>query len=233
MDKRLLGNSPFFNPAPRSSVKASSDKGQTIMEGLLLNQYQNSPLLQEYYMAFIAELDYLFEQVEEVYYGRFIEQAVGRQLDIIGIILDQPRAVALPTQWFGFSDAGVVPPNVAGMADEATPAEGGLFRDENQEGISIVPLDDPTYRRVLYAIAIVTNRDVADISLAYYVISVLLGRVPSVFELRDQDSGTGLAKRTVELVVSSTDTSSSEVALILYMKKYFIPSGITFIITEV
>ena len=138
-------------------------------------------------------------------------------------------------QWFGFSDNGVPIPDTAGMSDEALPTIGGLFRDENLGEAKITPLDDSTYRRVLAVRALATNRDTADISLAYYAISMLLGRVPSVFEIRDSDSPTGtpLAKRTVELVVSSASVSTQEIQLILYMRKCFVPAGITFFITQV
>ena len=92
---KLLNSSPLLNMQPKLGGRVTTDKGKQIMEGLLLNQYQNSPLLQEYMMAFIAELDLLFEQTEEVYLGRFLENAVGKQLDIIGIILQQTRSVIL------------------------------------------------------------------------------------------------------------------------------------------
>ena len=180
----LLSSAPLYQPAPYYGTKATKDKGTQIMKGLLLDQYQNSPDLQEYYLCFIAELDYLFEQIEEVYLGRHIEGAVGVQLEIIGEILQQPKAVALPSQWFGFQGAV----DVEGMADEAMPAEGGLFRDENLGTPSVTPLDDITYRRLLLVKAFCSNRDSADLSLAYYVTSLLLGRVPSVFELVDIDT---------------------------------------------
>ncbi len=226
----LLNKSPLIVPASkRSNLAAVADKGHRIMEGLLLNQYQNSPNLKEYFMAFISELDFLFEQIEEVHSGRFLETAIGEQLDVIGIILQQTRAVILPTLWFGF--AGAL--DVEGMADEATPAEGGLFRDENSGAGAITPLSDMVYRRVLTAKAFISNRDSADLSLAYYVVSILLGRVPATFDIQDQDSGTGLPARNVKLVVSAGDVSLYEVQLILYMSRYFIPAGITFTIERI
>ncbi len=232
--KKLLSESPLFTPIPKYGHKATTDKGKQIMEGLLLNQYANSPDLKEFIMAFVAEMDLLFEQIEEVYLGRFIENAVGRQLDIIGIILQQPRAVVLPSIWFGFSDNGFIPPKVDGMADAAEPAVGGLFRDGNFGG-AVTPLDDTTYRRVLLARGIIANRDTADINLAYYAISTLLGRIPSTFELRDADSNTPntVPRRVIDLLLSSKDVTERDELLIYYMSKYFIPAGTTFKITKV
>lgn len=216
-------------PPPDFNKVLTTDKGRQIMESMLLNQYQNSTNLKEYYMAFFEEMDFLFSQIEAVYLGRFLDTAVGAQLDVIGIILQQPRSVALPTQYFGFQGAT----DAAGMANEATPANGGIFRDGNIGGVGVIPIDDATYRKVLYAKAITMNNDTADINQAYYVITILLGRVPTILELRDQDSGAGLDKRTVDLHISFADVSSREVSLILYMSKYFVPAGITFKITQV
>ncbi len=226
----LLNKSPLFIPEPSLFSQAVTNKGEQIMEGLLLSQYANSPDLKEYFMAFISELDLLFEQTEEVYKGRFLETAVGVQLDIIGEILQQTRSVILPKVYFGFDGA----PNIAGMADENSPAIGGLFKDENVGNGDVTALDDMTYRRMLLAKAAILNRDTDGLPLAYFVICILLNRVPSTFELRDFDSTIpSPAKRTVELVLADNEVSEQEVALILYMAKYFVPAGITLIITKV
>lgn len=226
----LFDDNKIFVPAPSLGYQSSTDKGEQLMESLLLNQYQNSPNLKEYMMSFISEMDFLFQQVEEVYLGRFLEDAVGSQLDVIGIILQQTRAVILPVIWFGF--AGAV--NVAGMVDEAGGGvAGGLFQDEAVGDAQVTPLDDMTYRRVLLAKALITNRDSVDISMAYYFISTLIGKVPATFKLRDFDSGEGIEKRRVDLVLEDGVLSLAERQLILYMSKYFVPSGIKFTITQV
>ena len=199
------------------------DKGKQIMEGLLLNQYQNSPDLQEYYMAFIAEFDFLFETIERVYFGRFIENAVGAQLDVIGIILQQSRAVELPQIWFGFQGAI----GADGFADEATPTVGGMFRSEDSEGFTITPLDDLTYKRLLLAVAYATNRDDASIDMAYYIVCLLLGRVPQTLAIVD------LGLKRVELQLERDEVTDAEVSLILYAKKYFVPAGVNFTINQV
>ena len=165
-----------------------------------------------------------------MYYGRFIDLAVGTQLDVIGIILQQQRSVILPTVFFGFQGAL----DVAGMSDEATPAIGGIFKDENIGDGEITALDDITYRRMLLAKAALLNRETCDLTLTYFVIGTLLNRAPSVFELRDSDSGVGgIDNRRVDLLISGGDVSDQEIGLILYMTKYFVPAGVTFTITQV
>ena len=208
-------------------------KGTDIFNSMLLEQYQKSPNLKQYMLAFIEEMDELFHAIDEVYYGRFINSAVGKQLDVIGIILQQSRAVELETIWFGFAGQ----PSIDGFADEAYPASGGLFRSGESEGFEVTPLDDTTYRKVLLAKALMTNRDSIDIDLVYYIIITLLDKVPSVLHLRDSSSlgGEGpvpTQNRVVELVLSRAETLTSDVQLINYMARYFIPNGVTFTIIQ-
>ena len=199
------------------------DKGQQIMDKMMLNQYQNSPNLREYYMAYIAEMDYLFETIETVYLGRFIEYAQGRQLDIIGIILQQSRAVELSSFFFGFDGAF----GATKMADESTPNDGGIFKSEDNAGFEVTPLDDATYKRLLIAKTHSMNSDTADINLAYKVISTLLGRVPAHFEINT------IATKHVDLELATSEVTNTEITLIDYATKYFVPSGVTFTISQV
>ena len=227
----LLSERNLFRPPVDLDIVPviPTSKGEEIMNGMLLSQYVNSPDLKEYFMAFIAELDLLFEQVSSVYYGRFLEVAVGEQLDVIGIILQQPRSVILPKLWFGFLGAD----DAAGMADEASPAGGGVFKDENVGDGEITALDDLTYRRMLLGKAAILNRESDELYLAYFVIGTLLNKAPSVFEIRDSDSGVGIEERRVDLLISQSAVSTTEIGLILYMTKYFVPAGTTFTITQV
>ena len=193
-----------------------TNKGELIMEGLLLNQYQNSTNLKEYMMAFVSEMDYLYKEIQEVYLGRFLALAVGKQLDVIGVILNQSRSVTLNSIWFGFQNATTAHD---GMADENTPSDGGLFKSENltQE---ITPLSDSVYRRVLLMIALLSTRDSCDINLVYSSVITLLGRVPSSISLVD------LGNRRTELNLPSGEVTDSEVLLIEVMEPYFMPMGV-------
>jgi hypothetical protein len=199
---------------------SDSTKGTDIFNSLLLEQYQNSPNLKEYMGAFIEEMNELFEEIDKVYYGRLIKDAEGEQLDIIGIILQQNRAVELPDIWFGFEGA----PNADGFGDDNNPEYGGLFKDENLNELEKIPLDDATYKRVLLAKALVLNKDSCDINLAYEVVSTLLGRVPNLFKIE--------GSKPVKLTLSTKETDR-EIQLINYMVKYFVPTGITFTIVRI
>ena len=201
-------------------------KGTEIAERLLLLQYRNSPNLIQYMLAFVEEMDLLFEHIEEVYLGRFIEVAVGRQLDIIGIILNEFRNIDLPTQFFGFSNNGVAPADVAPIADEAVPSDGGVFKSEGQLGTSNFALSDEAYRRLLLAKAFLSTSDICGVNKAYHALSTLLGKTPQQFEI------TTIVPRHVELTISQDDTTLADVALISYFSQYLIPLGTSFTITR-
>lgn len=206
------------------TVTVNNSKGTEVFERMLLSQYSNSTNLKAYIQAFIDELDLLMAQTEEVYLGRFIERAVGVQLDIIGIILDQERSVALPILFFGMTNAGVQEVTMAdpSFADEATPSDGGLFKDESQEGFSVTPLDDVQYRRLLLAKAYVGSKPTMDINTAYFAISTLLGKTPRLLELRYT------VVQVVDLYMSEEDTSAADISFIEYFSQYLVPLGTTF-----
>ena len=202
----------------QTSPPANPSKGTEIMDGMLLLQYQNKPNLREYMLAFVDEMDLLLENLEKVYSGRFINDAVGAQLDVIGIILDQLRNVELDKTWFGFQNAV----DVNKMADEAIPDDGGYFRGEELDGFVTFPLDDITYRRLLLAKAQLLCRDSVDINTAYYVISIILGKVPEIMTIEL------INPRHMQLEVSASDVAAIDLALVNYLGQYFVPMGTTF-----
>ena len=202
-----------------------TDKGSQLMEELLLSQYKNSPNLKAYLSAFVLEADFLFETVQMVHDGRLLEEAIGEQLDVIGIILQQPRTVILPQLWFGFDGAL----DVDQMADEATPARGGIFRSEDVGSGLLTPLDDLTFRNLLKAKASIMNSDTIDVNTSYSFVSVLLNRVPATFSFEEGPSGF----RSMQLTLDRDEVSGAEISLILYTTKYFVPAGITFTINQV
>tara|TARA_R110000851_G_scaffold244874_2_gene397628 strand:- start:13699 stop:14322 length:624 start_codon:yes stop_codon:yes gene_type:complete len=205
----------------------NTSKGTEIANSMLLTQYENSPIFKQYLAAFVDEMDLLFEQIERVYLGRFIEVAEGRQLDIIGIILNEFRNVNIPTQFFGFSDNGTVPTNVAPLADSSTPFDGGVFRSTGQVGTSNLELSDKQYRQLLLAKAFLSTKDQCGVNDAYHALATLLGRVPRLITL------TTIASRQVQLALSAEDTTLADVSLISYFSKYLAPLGTSFTITRI
>ena len=202
---------------------ATTDKATQIFDGLLLNQYINSTNLIQYMGCFITEIDYLFEQIEEVYYGRFLESAVGAQLDVIGIILQQTRSVVLDEFYFAFDTW----PLAGGFSTESDRSNGGTFQSSSQSGFEVVPLADEQYRNLLLAKAKVLNGESADINTAYDVISTIIGRVPRVLKLEE----TGF--RQMQLSVATEDATLADLSLIDYAKRFFVPAGVSLSIQQV
>lgn len=198
-----------------------TDKGSQILDGLLLRQYHESPNLVQYLQSYVKEMDDLFTCIDDVYFGRLLENAVGAQLDIIGDILQQSRNVDLGTAYFGF--IGVT--FVEGFGDLNNASLGGPFKSLDQAGASITPLDDATFRRILRCKANLLNSDTDSIEEIYHAVSTVLGRVPT------QAIVTEPASLQVDLSLESVDTRQDEYFLLLYMSKYYIPAGVTFTIT--
>ena len=202
---------------------ATIDKGEKIMDGLLLSQYRESPLLKQYFMSFIGEMDLLFQTIEEVYYGRLLNNAVGTQLDIIGEILQQSRNIDITTINFGFLGVTIVD----GFGDTEDTQAGGIFKSLDLSGLSVDPLTDIVYKRVLLCKANLLNKDSASIEEIYDSVIALLGRIPRYIRV-GEPSGTNL---TLVITLNSSDTRDDEYLLILYMAKYFVPAGVTLTIT--
>lgn len=196
----------------------NTTKGSEIVDSMLMMQYLESPIYRQYLAAFVDEMDFLFAQLEEVYLGRFIELAIGTQLDIIGIILNESRSINLDIQFFGFSDNGVST-GIDKLADEAVPSDGGIFRSEGQSGGELSVLSDEAYRRVLLSKAFLSSVDECSINNAYHAISVLLGRTPDGMQL------TNLADRQVKLDLLAADTTVADLQIISYFSQYLVPMG--------
>jgi len=219
----------LYMPLPTTNVVVE-DKGTEIMNSMLLEQYQRSDNLKEYFGAFVGEMDLLFAETERVYLGRMLEYATGDSLDTIGIILDQPRGIASPTQFFGFVGA----PSVEKMSDEANPQDGGIFRSEGQSLTGNYVFSDDEYRRVLTAKAMISTRDGCTANNIYYIVSTLLGRTPRIMRLLTSAvSGSGVADRQVLLEISTIDVSNSDKSLIEYFSQYLFPLGTGFTVTRI
>jgi hypothetical protein len=157
------------------------NKGTDVFNQLLLDQYRNSPNLKEYSGAYLAEFDTLFEQVERVYLGRFLEYATGKQLAILGDIVGVSRELSIDASNFGF------------MYDVTSGTFGTIGDTDIGEPWGslnpvIVTLDDSTFRKAVRAKALCNGAKFQDVDFMYDVIAILLGQVPSVFMLQHDES---------------------------------------------
>lgn len=213
---------PYYRGDNVTAPEVSTTKGTDIMLGMLLDQYTQSPILLEYFGAFFEEMNTLFNQVDSVYVGRMLDYAQGAQLDVIGRIINQSRQVSLPNIYFGFDGAT----DADQMADEASPADGGVFKSEAEEGFTDTPLDDTTYRRLMKAKALVHTRHECSINLIYHASYTLLNRIPRKMHVNK------LATQELDLVVSREDVTAREASLLLYLAQYMVPLGTSLVVTR-
>jgi len=213
-------------------------RGYDLMELLLLDQYTNSVNFKLYMKAYLDELDELLYQTHEVYLGRMLEFAIGRQLDIIGEILQQSRSILLSQdakKWFGFFpyvDArglgnlqGIYPPSLVGNPQDTEGYEPGWFKPMHWYPWQYAPLTDEEYRGVLLARGYVCNNRTRDINTTYKVIHLMLGRVPKYIKLIE------INPREIVLELENDSTTSNERDLIVELKKWFIPMGVNFTVS--
>jgi len=196
-----------------------------LMEIMILDQYTNSVNLKTYMKAYLDELDILMEQTHLLYLGRMLEFAEGRQLDIIGEILQQSRSIIIDVPgegWFGFQLA----PDVLGFGNRAgdypVGYSPGFFQGRGWYPWKFEPLSDIEYRGVLLARGYVCNNKTRDINTTYKAIELLLGKIPKYIKLID------LGTRQVTLELEAGWTTSKEVDLIKAVTKWFIPMGVFF-----
>lgn len=197
-----------------------------ISDKLLIHQYKNSPLFKHYLEAFTIQIDRLMEETKKVELGRFIQSAAGTQLDVIGIILQQSRNIAVvnPEVWFGFQGD----PAAAKMADEVVPTDGGEFFDESSLGFETRPLSDSEYRRVLLCRGYCITQSTMSINNVYEAIEIALGFTPDVIEIQELGAN-------ISITLDSSSVVTSDLDILDNIKGWFIPMtfGLTYNILNI
>ena len=191
-----------------------SNLATQLMENMLLEQYANSPNLKAYLNIFMKELNLLFQASDDAYFGRFVVNAVGYQLDVIGEILQQSRNMVLTEDpYFGFQGFT----GVDGMANETTPLDGGIFKDGDISKYEVSPLGDDMYRRLLLARGMVVSLDVMDVNSLYAVLYVLLPNATDIHIVEHPDY--------VEVQLQDTQVSNLELSMLIVIRTWLIQAG--------
>lgn len=119
-----------------------------------VTQFKESVNFIGYLKALLVEANNLEEVFTSLLTERWIDTAVGRQLDILGKIVGQPRVIVNATQlfYFGFS------PNAGAQSfgDINDPSVGGRFRSIGESTTGNRVLTDAEYREYI-KIRIVKN----------------------------------------------------------------------------
>lgn len=105
-----------------------------------------------------------------------LDQAVGKQLDVIGEWVGQSRTISdnIEFKFFGFDDT----PNALPFGEEGNPSIGGRFREQSEPFQNTTTLQDPEY---LFAIKAKIARNSTD------------GRIDSLIDALDFLLGDGVA----------------------------------------
>lgn len=140
---------------------------------LLMTQYHNSPKLLRYMEILFTPWLSIYQANEDLKLRRSIDTAFGRQLDIIGEIVGQPRIFygALPLGFFGFYAEA----QSLGAGDYKRPGVGGLLRGTGEEKSGDLILSDSAYRNAIRA-RIFKATSNCSINDMYKYMELLLGR---------------------------------------------------------
>jgi len=117
----------------------------------LLWQYKNSKNLQDYIYAFAVELNVLTKAIEDTLNLRYLADAYGYQLDVIGDIVGIGRIFygASPIGYFGFyDDPQSKVPSIGTTLDTTV---GGMYKGAGQLNSNDLILGDLSYRNIIYA----------------------------------------------------------------------------------
>lgn len=122
-----------------------------VAETKLMMQYSNSPNLVKYMMCIIKQQDELVKAIQDTINLRYLADAFGKQLDVIGEIVGQSRIIAgaAALGYFGFYDE----PRSANpsIGDDATPTIGGTYRSDGDRASADFRMNDVQYRQAIYA----------------------------------------------------------------------------------
>lgn len=150
-------------PAPTVRFAVPSEKLQT----LLLMQYKSSPNLSAYINCFLQEVDIVNKAIEDSINLRYLSDAFGKQLDVIGEIVGIGRIFygAASLGYFGFyNDPQSASPSIG---DAFAPTIGGIYKSITDRNSADYVMDDVTYKKAIYAKIIknMTNCCIEDVLL--------------------------------------------------------------------
>lgn len=110
----------------------------------LVTEFRESPKLKGYIEALLSEANPLEQVLQDVITERWLDNAVGTQLDILGEIVGQSRILVDATIvfYFGFDPA----PGAQSFGSVSSPSVGGRFRDVDESTTGNRTLTDDEYR---------------------------------------------------------------------------------------
>lgn len=190
------------------------------MRSKVTMSFEDSPVFDKYLQLFASQVEEIQQVYKQLMQDRSIDTAVGKQLDIIGDIVGQPREL-ISTEfipYFGYQGAF----EVQSYGDLDDSSVGGYYWDYNQPLAGNVLLNDEQYRlfikaKILKNITRATPEDV--INFITFVFGVEKVQITV-------DQGAEQA-----LILVSDDLNLFEIALLRYFvdkeyRSYFVPKSL-------
>lgn len=118
---------------------------------MLMMQYKEAPNLIKYSGCIMMQVDELVKAIEDTINLRYLADAFGQQLDVIGEIVGMARIIpgAAALGYFGFYDETLAARPSIG--DVAYPAIGGVYRSEGDRTSTDFRMNDVQYKQAIYA----------------------------------------------------------------------------------
>jgi len=120
-----------------------------LAESRLVTQFKEAVNLIAFIRAMLKGSDDLEAVYTDLLNERWIDTAIGTQLDVLGEIVGIPRPLILDTSITFFGFQGVL--GVGAFGDTGDPSLGGIFRDETAAGAGNIPVSDEQYRVIIRA----------------------------------------------------------------------------------
>lgn len=137
------------------------------LQDLLLAQYKDSPNLAAYIGCFMAEVDIISKAIQDTINLRYLADATGKQLDVIGEIVGIGRIFygAAALGYFGYyDDPQSATPSIG---DAFNSNVGGVYKSVTDRDSADYVMDDATYKKAIYAKIVknMTNCCIEDVLL--------------------------------------------------------------------
>lgn len=144
---------------------------------LLISQYASSTNLQTYIGIFLKQFEDLYQAEEDCNTKRYIDTAVGYQLDVLAEIVGTGRVIpgAGALGYYGHYEA----PSALGMGDDNDENIGGVLRGEGQQVTGDLTLTDAQLRKVIRAKVIKNTTHCGTENVIDYI-ELVLGRTVDI-----------------------------------------------------
>lgn len=142
---------------------------------IVLSQYKQSHNLNKYLECFTSVFKDVYQACIEVATQRYLDYAAGTQLDVIGVIVGQPRTLSggKPLGYFGYYDNPQAEDPSVGTDFDAT--IGGVLKGDLDKDSADFVLIDPDYYNVLKA-RILKNSSNCSVEDVLKYVDLLIGR---------------------------------------------------------